>query len=302
MRQLRSIGTAKVKSYALVTPAHNEIQYLERTIQSICFQTVLPTSWVIVSDGSTDGTDDLIKNYSNKYQFIHYLRMAEHDEKSFSCKVFAFNAGYEALQGVDYDLIGNIDADVSFEPTYFEKMIEQFTLERRLGLAGGIIHELIGSAFIPQNISRNSVAGAVQLFRRQCFEEIKGYIPLRLGGIDTAAEIKVRASGWLVRSYPEFPVHHYRRVVTGKKSIYMTNFNRGISNYILGYHPLFQVFSCFLRIFDRPYFLGALYLGSGYIWAKVKGMKKMLPDKVISYLRTEQMQRLGLSLKLGKWK
>jgi poly-beta-1,6-N-acetyl-D-glucosamine synthase len=282
----------KKNSYVLITPAYNEVNYLERTIESICSQTVLPAAWVIVSDGSTDGTDEIIKKYASKYNFIKYKRMAEHDEKCFSCKVFAFNAGYKLVEEVQHHFIGNIDADISIENDYFEKLIVKFEEIPKLGVGGGIILELVNDEFIAQKISLNSVAGAVQLFRKECFIDIRGYIPLPFGGIDTAAEIKARAAGWFVQTFPELPVKHYRRVVTGNKSITMTRFKQGKSNYVLGYHPIFQIVIGLLKVSEKPYMLVSLYFIAGYFWAKITKMKKVLSNDVVKYLRQEQMKRL----------
>ena len=123
-------------NYVLITPARNEAAFIEQTIQSVIQQTVLPLMWVIVSDGSTDGTDDIVKKYLPDYDWMELVRMSERKERHFAGKVHAFNAGYEKVRHLNYDIIGNLDADISFEPMYFEYLLDKFYQDRTLGVAG----------------------------------------------------------------------------------------------------------------------------------------------------------------------
>src|SRR5450432_3698348 len=110
-------------TYVLITPARNEADYIELTLQSMVAQTVLPLKWVIVSDGSTDGTDDIVRRYMPDNPWIELLRMPERQERHFAGKAHAFNAGYDRVKDLDFDIVGNLDADVSFEPAHFEFLI-----------------------------------------------------------------------------------------------------------------------------------------------------------------------------------
>ena len=100
--------------YALITPAHNEEATIEQTFQSMIAQTVLPAAWVVVSDGSTDRTDEIASRYASEYPWIMYVRLPEHRDRQFAAKVGAFNEGYRLLDGIQYDIIGNLDADITF--------------------------------------------------------------------------------------------------------------------------------------------------------------------------------------------
>src|SRR6266542_2192906 len=114
-------GSAKgsLPGYVLITPAWNEAEFIEGTLKSMVGQTVLPVKWVIVSDGSTDGTDDIVKKYTAVYEWIELVRMPERAERHFAGKVNAFNAGYARVRDLKYDVIGSLDADISFEENYF---------------------------------------------------------------------------------------------------------------------------------------------------------------------------------------
>src|SRR5216683_4669092 len=107
-----------VPSYVLITPARNEARFIEHTINSVVGQTIRPLKWVIVSDGSTDGTDDIVGKYLAQHEWVELLRLPEHAQRNFAGKATAFNAGYARVAGLQFDVIGNLDGDVSFEKDY----------------------------------------------------------------------------------------------------------------------------------------------------------------------------------------
>lgn len=289
--------------YVLVTPARNEEAYIEKTIQSVLAQTRLPERWVIVSDGSIDRTDSIVEKYQLSHSFISLLCAQRDGGTNFGSKVKAFQAGYRELANQKYDLIGNLDADVTFPSEYFETMVSKFQDDPGLGIAGGIICELMDGKYSPQKISMNSVAGAVQLFRRECFEVIGGYIPIKSGGIDAAAEILGRMHGWKVRTFPDIQVLHHRRVMTGSRNILQTRFKQGWTQYLLGYHPLFQLARFFFRIPDKPFLIGSLFSLSGYVWGFLKRAKRPLPVEAVKFLHSEQLKRLysGFMTNQASW-
>jgi glycosyltransferase involved in cell wall biosynthesis len=282
----------KSGNYVLITPARNEENYIERTIKSVIGQNNRPVRWVIVNDGSIDHTEDIVQRYQKEYDFIHLISLEKNDHRDFSSKVKAFGAGYDHLRDVEYDFIGNLDADVSFDSEYYERVLKEFRRNANLGIAGGIIFEQYGRRFVPQNISPDSVAGAVQLFRRESYEEIGGYIPLEHGGIDGVAEIMVRMKGWEVRTFPDLRVLHHRRVGTGNSSVLKTKFREGRRFYLLGYHPLFYALRTLVRFKDRPYGCGAVLQICGYAWYSFRCEKRPVSDDFIRYLRWEQILKL----------
>ena len=156
-------------SYVLVSPARNEAQFIELTIKSVIAQTVLPLKWVIVSDGSTDGTDEIVKKYASENPWIELVRMPERRERDFAGKVHAFNAGYARLKGLDYDVIGSLDADISFDEGYFSFLLQKLVADPELGLVGTPFKDGPNSIYDYRFVSIEHVSGACQLFRRECF-------------------------------------------------------------------------------------------------------------------------------------
>src|SRR5438046_6341062 len=154
--------------YVLITPARNEEALIERTIQSVIRQTVLPAKWVIVDDGSTDATARIVGQYVAKYDWIEMIGMPSHRDRSFAAKVHCFNAAHDRLKDIDYDVIGNLDADESFAEDHLEFLLGKFEDDLDLGVAGTIFKEEGYSSDIDSFEGQDSVTGACQLFRRRC--------------------------------------------------------------------------------------------------------------------------------------
>jgi glycosyltransferase involved in cell wall biosynthesis len=285
-------------NYVLVTSAYNEEKNIKHTLDSVVSQSMLPTKWVIASDGSTDSTDAIILEYAHTYPFIRYLRIEKKEKHSYGAKVRALNKGFEILDVPGWDFIGVLDADISFDVHYFETLYGHFCENPKLGVTGGMIVELHNGRIKPQNISfESSVAGAVQLFRRECFARIGRFIPLPYGSEDAAAEITARTYGWQVKTCTALKVLHYGFVGKGSGHIIKAKYRRGQSYYQLGYHPLFQLTRFLFRILDKPYFIGSLAELAGYAGSYLLNGKKMLPQETIRFLRKEQMIRLKRLLK-----
>ena len=183
-------------SYVLMTAAHNEEADIENTIKSVLAQTVLPARWLIVSDNSTDRTDEIVQRYADEHDFIRFLSRKRPPGRSFAAKIVALRAGANLLQGVSSDFIGNMDADLTIEPTYFENLMREFELNPRLGLAGGFVYEKVNGVFATRGANRvSSVAHAAQLVRRDLYEAFGGYAVFA----PTAARIgtrKHRCEAW----------------------------------------------------------------------------------------------------------
>jgi glycosyltransferase involved in cell wall biosynthesis len=277
--------------YVLITPARNEATYIELTLKSVVAQTVKPLKWVIVSDGSTDGTDDIVSRYAARHDWIELIRMPERIERNFAGKVHSFNAGYQKVAGLEYGVIGNLDADVSFDPDYFEFLLAKFAGEPRLGVAGTPFKE--GSfQYDYRFTSIEHVSGQCQLFRRACFEEIGGYVPRRIGGIDHVAVISARMKGWQTRSFLEKPYEHHRRMGTAGRSSWAACFQGGRADYLLGSHPLWEFSRCIYQTVRRPLLVGGFLRLVGFVWAMVTEDQKQVPTALIRFRRQEQMRRL----------
>lgn len=278
-------------SYVLITAARNEELYIEKTIQSIIFQSVLPRKWIIVSDGSTDKTDEIVKKYLPGYPWIELLRMPERRDRHFGAKATCFDAGYQKVKELDFDIIGNIDADISFEKDFFEYLLDKFQVNPELGVAGTPFLE--GTyQYNYKYVSIEHVSGAAQLFRRKCFEEIGGYLPIKGGGIDLVAVTTARMRGWKTRVFKERIFIHHRTMGSGTSTILKSRFRFGKQDYSLGGHPVWEIFRCLYQMKSKPYILGGFFLLSGYVWAFLNRIERPIPREFVEFRRREQMERL----------
>jgi biofilm PGA synthesis N-glycosyltransferase PgaC len=279
-------------TYVLITPARNEEAFLETTIRCVVEQTMLPLKWVIVSDGSTDATESIATTYANQYSWIHVVSRPPRQQRHFGGKVEAFNAGLATVAGQNFQIVGSLDADLSFAPDYFEFLLARFAEDARLGVAGTPFEEE-GTTYDYRFSSQDHVSGACQLFRRECFEQIGGYRPLKGGGIDVVAVLTARMKGWRTRTFTERRTVHHRPMgsaVTTTK--FDANYRLGQRAYQLGFHPLWQLSRCVYQMTRRPYLSGGLALGAGYFGAMLRRSERVVGDDVVAFQRQDQLRRL----------
>ena len=278
--------------YVVITPARNESRHMSGLIESVVAQSRLPLRWVIVSDASTDGTDEIVECYRRRFGWIELVRMPEKRDRSFAAKVSCFNAGFERVKGVPFDVIASLDADITFQPDYFEYLLERFEENPRLGVGGTPFVEGGGAHYDYRFTNIEHVSGACQVFRRECFADIGGYVPIKGGGIDWVAVTTARMKGWQTRTFTERVCEHHRPMGTGSSGRIKSIFSHGWKDYYLGGHPLWQLFRGLYQTTRRPYVIGGLSLLAGYCWAGLSGTKRLVSQELIAFHRAEQMTRL----------
>jgi glycosyltransferase involved in cell wall biosynthesis len=278
--------------YVLITPARNEAAFIEKTIQSVIAQTVKPKRWVIVSDGSTDGTDEIVQRYQSGREWLELVRLPEREERNFAAKVNAFRTGYERVKHLDFEVVGNLDADVSFEADYLEYLLRQFEEMPELGVAGTHYIEGEFHSYRDSFINVHHVNGQVQLFRRACYEDIGGYVPLKGGGIDWVAVTTARMKGWLTYSFADRIFYHHRKMGTAASSEIKARFHYGKKDYLTGGHPLWQLLRSVFQMTKKPYVVGGACLLLGYVWCWMTGGKRYVSPELMQFYRKEQLARL----------
>jgi glycosyltransferase involved in cell wall biosynthesis len=284
-------GAGNRTGYAIITPARNEAAFIEGTITSVINQIARPAKWIIVSDGSTDGTDDIVGRYAAQHDWIELIRMPERRDRHFAAKVSAFNAGVDRLRDVEYGVIAALDADISFDADYFAFLLDKLAANPKLGLVGTPFAEN-GVTYDYRFASVEHVSGACQVFRRECFEAIGGYVPMKGGGIDLMAVLSARMKGWEVRTFPERICHHHRKQGSATKNGLAVILNDGRKDYLLGADPIWQICRAINRLRSRPYVIGGLTLLGGYTWAAMLRTPKTAPKEIVAFRRHDQRTRL----------
>ena len=280
----------RANAYVIVTPARNEAAFIEQTIQSVICQTVPPLKWVIVSDGSTDATDTIVQKHAAKHKWIELLRMPKREERNFAGKVHAFNAGYDRVRHLSHRFLACMDADIAFEPDYFAYLLDKASSDPALGIVGTAFREG-GMSYDYRFVSLEHVSGPCQLFRRECFEEIGGYVPVRGGGVDHIAVLTARMKGWQTRCFTG-KLYQHRQMGSAKHGPVGYKFAVGRLDYALGSHPLWEVCRVLYQMTKRPWLLGGMMIATGYAFAALTRAKRPISEELVRFRRREQMARL----------
>jgi poly-beta-1,6-N-acetyl-D-glucosamine synthase len=288
------------RRYVLVSPVKDEEALIGETIASVTAQSVLPMEWVIVSDGSTDRTEEIVQAASTLFQWIRLVRLPQRAERSFAAVVRATEAGVRAITVTDYDYIGLLDADLRFGPDYFETVMKRFRTCPNLGLGGGMVVDRGERKHRPP-LNQQDVPGAAQFFRRKCFMDLGGLLAVPEGGWDALTCLKARMLGYETRLFADLVIEHLKPRNISEGGVLRRTWKMGVRDYALGYHPLFELFKCIRRLSDRPPVIGALTWLAGYCWFALTMPKRMIPRDLLKFCHVEQRARIRRSFKNVFW-
>lgn len=276
--------------YVVVTPARDEARFIERTVQCMAAQTHRPTQWVVVNDGSSDETGAILDRWAKE---LPWLRVVHREDRGFraagSGVMEAFYAGYEVLDVADWRFLVKFDGDLSFEADYFQRCLEEFERDPRLGVGGGVIYNRIDGELVLEHHPRFHVRGATKIYRRELWEQMGGLI--RQPGWDTLDEVKANQLGWTTRSFDE--PHLVQERFTGDAAGQWRNWvKNGRASYITGYHPLFLVAKACARAARRPYLKATFGLLVGFFGAALRRVPRIDDRELIRFLQRQQLRRL----------
>lgn len=275
----------------IITPARDEEKYIHFTLNSIVNQTIQPVEWLILDDGSNDRTKEIAEKYANEYSWIRVLSLPDRGERVLgSGVVHTFNYGLENLQTTDYDFICKLDADLTLPENYFEFLLAEFTADTKLGIASGCTYIENGEELIWERTYEKHTRGMMKVYRRTCFQEIGGLIPNL--GWDVVDDYMAHLKGWDTQNHKELKVIHHRPMGSSGKGIIAGKIRWGKIHYLLNYHPLFSLGSCFYRMLEKPYILSGILMIYGYLSCFFNDTRRIAPDEVGEYIRSTQIMRL----------
>lgn len=285
-----------MSNYVIITPAFNEEKYIEDTIKGVLSQNIIPVIWIIIDDGSNDGMACIIKEYAKKYDWIKYVfRPKVPGQSYYGSNVYAIQEGVKHLGDINYDYLAILDADIALPVDYYDKLLSRMEKDSELGITSGVYMDRIGENKFRKVLNdRRSTPKALTVFRKLCFEDIGGFVPMKYGGEDTIACFTARMKGWKTWSFPDIVAIHNKPVGTGHaNNLLKIRFRQGFGEYFIATYPLFMLVKSLRRcIKEKPYLFGGLARLLGFIYAHFIGEPRQIPKELIKYIRKEQFGRV----------
>ena len=279
-------------AYAIVTPVRNEERFLQDTVDSVAAQTVRPARWIIVNDGSNDGTGGIAQRAAERYEWISVVHRSDRGKREAGGGVVqAFYDGFRLLDETSWRYLVKLDGDLTFEPNYFERCFDRFAEENSLGIGGGLICSVADGRPESAGDPDFHVRGATKIYKRDCWQAIGGLA--QVTGWDTVDELKANMLGWTTRTFKDIKAIHHRPAGDAY-GVWPNWVKNGRANYVAGYHPLFMFLKCLKRLFQKPYGIAGIGLAVGFLGSYFRKAPRIDDVEVIRYFQREQMKRLFL--------
>ncbi len=286
--------SAASRKYIVVTPCKNEGDNLPDLIESVVAQTIRPVLWVIVDDGSTDDTQNIIGDAMKAHGWIRNIRL-DSEARDLGLHLagvmkngFDYTISYCRRYGIEYDYLGNLDGDLTLPTTFYESLMSEFEKDSKLGVASGGTRHIIGDRVVHAKVSVNEPSGGHMLIRSACFDEIGG-IPLAYA-VDGVIKVKSRLRGWKTRRFDDNIVTEIRDASAAEG--YWNGFAyKGKSSYYLNIHPLHVAAKLVMYSFRRPYYTGIAYL-AGYLGDLLRRRERINDPEIRRYFRNKWKENL----------
>jgi glycosyltransferase involved in cell wall biosynthesis len=274
--------------YIIVTPAKNEGKNLPITISSIEKQTLKPALWVIVDDGSTDNTPEIIEAAKKNHAWIHSICLHGVKKRDlgihYACVCISglnYAIEYCKRNMIGYEYIGTVDADMSLENTYFENLIKEFGKDRKLGIASGGTWVSIKGKEMQLQLREEIPCGGHRLWRKECFEETGGF-PLTYAA-DSFSIIKAKLRGWKTKRFEEYKARQ-ARLTCSAEGLWEGWKKEGVAMYYMEFRPLFAILRAIRYLFNKPYYIGLAYL-VGYLGGYINKKPRINDEEIRYYSR-----------------
>lgn len=263
------------KRYVLISPCRDEAEYLPTTIRTIGEQTVPPAKWIIVDDGSTDATPQILAEAVKKYPFIEVVQRQDRGVRAVGPGVIeAFYDGLSHVDLADYDYVCKFDCDLEMPPRYFEHLMDQFESDPQLGTKSGKLYLRIDGELVHEFCGDENSVGPVKFYRVRCFDDIGGFVrQVSWDGIDGHI---CRMKGWVAGSEddPELRIIHLRRMGSSYKSFWTGRIRWGKGKWFMGSAWYYVLAASVFRAFERPYIISGLGIFCGYVKAMLTGIER----------------------------
>jgi glycosyltransferase involved in cell wall biosynthesis len=254
----------------IVSPCRDEARTLERTIACMEAQTLPPLRWIVVDDGSTDATPQILENARKRVPWLRVVKRADRGFRKVGGGVI--DAFYDGLASVDvdYDFVAKMDVDLEFSPRYLERIVGSFARDPKLAAASGKVFRPEDAGFVEEFMIDEMVAGQFKLYRRDAFERIGGFVrEVMWDGIDFH---RARMEGYRTASLsdPELRITHLRLMGSSDQSVYRGRLRWGKGQWFMGSSFPYVLASGLFRMREKPYVIGGLLIVAGYVQAALR--------------------------------
>ncbi len=252
-----------------MTPCRDEANYARRTLDSVTQQTVPPSLWIIVDDGSKDATPQILREYAHRFPYIRVVTRSDRGDRKLGGGVIdAFYSGYETINPDDFDYVCKLDLDLDLPRGYFEALMRRMEQEPRIGTASGKPYFTDGGGrSVSERCGDENSVGMVKFYRTECFKQIGGFVrELMWDGIDCH---RCRMLGWIAVSWddPAINFEHLRPMGTSHKNWWTGRVRHGFGQYFMGTGPAYMLASAVSRVSHPPVVVGATAMLWGYLKA-----------------------------------
>jgi poly-beta-1,6-N-acetyl-D-glucosamine synthase len=279
--------------YVLISPCRNEADYMRHTLDSVIGQTVQPTKWVIVDDGSSDATPAILAEYTQKYPWINVVKRADRGKRAVGPGVIeAFYSGYATIKPQDYDFLCKLDLDLKLPPKYFQILLERMARNPKIATCSGKSYVEQGGSLVDENHGDETSLGMTKFYRTSCFEAIGGFVrEVMWDGIDCH---RCRMMGWIACSWdePDLRFVHLRPMGSSQTNIYNGRMRHGFGQYFMGTGGLYMFASAISRIGEKPYVFGSIAMFWGWLRSALRSDPRYPDLEFRRFLRHYQWRSL----------
>jgi glycosyltransferase involved in cell wall biosynthesis len=279
--------------YALISPCRNEAAFMRQTLDSVAAQTLRPAKWIIVDDGSTDATAQILAEYAARFDWISIVTRPDRGHRAVGPGVIdAFYSGYETIDKSAYDFVCKLDLDLLLPPRYFEILIRRMNADPRIATCSGKSYLREGGRLVDERHGDDMSLGMTKLYRIDRFEAIGGFVrQVMWDGIDCHL---CRMHGWIACSWnePELRFVHLRPMGSSQQSIYVGRMRHGFGQYFMGTGFVYIAVSALTRLNQRPYVLGSLAIIWGWLRSAWQQQARYANPEFRRFLRHYQWRAL----------
>ena len=285
-------------NYIIISPVRNEEKFVEATIKSVVNQTIKPVEWIIVNDGSSDSTADIVKQYTSEYPWIKLVNLEDRGYYYPGTGVVGVvRSGFDKISFKDWEFIVKLDCDIFVDNQYFENLLREFNKNPKLGIASGAIYLVDGNKEIKEKSQHDHPWGASKVYRKKCFHDINGW--KAIPGWDLADLLGAQMKGWETRCFDEYKILHYRGTGTRRNGITNGKFLWGRFQFRYGYSLMYIFLKSIYWLSEKPYIIGGLGIFAGYLYAAIRGEKRLFDKEMRKFLRKKHrkylLQKIGIT-------